>query len=172
MAQRSELPGRVYVTDSGIRSQVGWMVSPAAIPQGVQFRRLHSVRPVASAWLMGIHAMKTALSSNAIGPVTISIDSDQTLEDKVRPGDSCCLSASELEAGWSAGNSGEAGCEAHHVVLQDQTTRDCDAFGQLGKLNYELRQKEVRRTLRRLQSERKRSRHRDTARWSGTLAPN
>jgi hypothetical protein len=84
MAQRSELPGRVYVTDSGIRSQVGWMVSPAAIPQGVQFRRLHSVRPVASAWLTGIHAMKTALSSNAIGPATTNIDSDQTLEDKVR----------------------------------------------------------------------------------------
>jgi hypothetical protein len=55
-AQRSVLPGRVYVTDSGIRSQVGRMVSPAATPQGVQLRRLHSVRPVASAWLTGIHA--------------------------------------------------------------------------------------------------------------------
>ena len=52
-AQRSALPGRIYVTDSGIRSQVGRMVSPVAIPQGIQFRRLHSVRPVASAWLRG-----------------------------------------------------------------------------------------------------------------------
>ena len=74
--------------------------------------------------------MNTAVSSNAIGPVTANIDS-------------CCLSASELEAEWSAGSSGEAGREAHHVVLQDETTGDCGAFGQLGKLNYELRQKEV-----------------------------
>jgi hypothetical protein len=83
-AQRSALLGRIYVIDSGIRSQVGWMVSPVAIPQGIQLRRIHSVWPVASAWLTGIHAMKTALSSNAIGPVTTNIDSDQTLEDKVR----------------------------------------------------------------------------------------
>jgi hypothetical protein len=76
-AQRSALLGRIYVTDSGIRSQVGWMVSPVAIPQGIQLRRLHSVRPVASAWLTGIHTMNTALSSNAIGPVTTNIDSDR-----------------------------------------------------------------------------------------------
>jgi len=36
-----------------------------------------------------------------------------------------------LEAEWSAGSSGEAGREAHHVVLQDETTRDCAAFGQI-----------------------------------------
>lgn len=50
-AQRSALLGRVYVTDSRIRSQVGWMVSRAAIPQGIQLRGLCSIRPVASTWL-------------------------------------------------------------------------------------------------------------------------
>jgi hypothetical protein len=49
--QRSKLFRRVYVIDSRICSQVGRVVSPAAVPQGIQLRGLHSVRPVASAWL-------------------------------------------------------------------------------------------------------------------------
>src|SRR5208337_2770174 len=69
-AQRSVLLGRVYVTDSRIRSQVGRVVSRAAVPQGIQLRRLHSVRPVASAWLTRkeILAMNTARSSDDISP--------------------------------------------------------------------------------------------------------
>ena len=58
---------RVYVTDSRIRSQVGRVVSRAPVQQGFQLRRLHSVWPVASAWLTGILAMNTARSSNDIG---------------------------------------------------------------------------------------------------------
>jgi RNA polymerase sigma-70 factor, ECF subfamily len=60
--------GRVYVTDSRIRSHVGRVVSRAAVQQGIQFRRLHSVWPVASAWVTGILAMNTARSSNDIVP--------------------------------------------------------------------------------------------------------
>ncbi len=67
-AQCSALLWRVYVTDSRIRSQVGRVVSRAAVQQGIQLRRLHSVWPVASAWLTGILAMITARSSNEIGP--------------------------------------------------------------------------------------------------------
>ena len=58
-AQRSALLGRVYVTDSRIGSQVGRVVSRAAVRQGIQLRRLHSVRPVASAWETGILAMNS-----------------------------------------------------------------------------------------------------------------
>lgn len=71
-AQRSALLGRVYVTDSRIRSQVGRVVSRAAAPQGIQFRRLHSLRPVASAWLTeeGILDMNTARRSSDDIPPT------------------------------------------------------------------------------------------------------
>src|ERR1700741_5251617 len=69
-AQRSVFLRRVYVTDSRIRSQVGRVVSGAAVPQGIQLRQLHLVRPVASAWLagIGILAMNTARSSDDITP--------------------------------------------------------------------------------------------------------
>ncbi len=62
--------GRVYVTDFRIRSQVGRVLSRSAVQQGIQLRRLHSVWPVASAWLTGIEiiAMNTARSSDDIGP--------------------------------------------------------------------------------------------------------
>jgi hypothetical protein len=79
----SALLRRVYVTDSGIRSQLGRRVSRAAIPQGIQLRRLHSVRPLASARLTGIQAMNTALSSRAIGPLTTNIDSDRLISSIV-----------------------------------------------------------------------------------------
>ena len=59
--------GRVYVTDSRICAQVGRVVSRAAARQGIQLRRLHSVWPVASARVTGIHAMNTAPSSNDRG---------------------------------------------------------------------------------------------------------
>jgi hypothetical protein len=42
-----------YDADSRIRSQVGSVVSRAPVRQGIQLRRLHSVRLVASAWLRG-----------------------------------------------------------------------------------------------------------------------
>ena len=73
-AQRSALLGRVYVTDSCIRSQVGRMVSRAAIPQGIQLRRLHSVRPVASTWLTGIFAMNSGRLTSSM--VTKTCDSN------------------------------------------------------------------------------------------------
>ena len=74
-AQRSALLGRVYVTDSRIRSQVGRMVSRAAIRQGIQLRRLHSVRPVASAWVTRIFAMNSGRLTSSI--VTTTCDSNQ-----------------------------------------------------------------------------------------------
>lgn len=98
-AQRSALLGRVYVADSRIRSQVGWVVSRAAVPQGVQLRRLHSLRPVASAWLTGegILDMNTARrSSDGIGPTqatfagTVSFNDpaiDETLVATAKMGD-------------------------------------------------------------------------------------
>ena len=69
-AQRSVL-GRFgsregYVTDSLIRSQVGRVVSRAAVRQGIQLRRLDSVRSVASAWVTRIFAMNSGRPTSSI----------------------------------------------------------------------------------------------------------
>jgi hypothetical protein len=69
-AQRSVL-GRFgsregYITDSLIRSQVGRLVSRAAVRQGIQLRRLQSVRPVASAWVTRIFAMNSCRLTGSI----------------------------------------------------------------------------------------------------------
>jgi len=96
--QRSVLRGRVYVTDSRIRSQVGRVVLRAAVRQDIRLRRLHSVWPVASAWLtgIGIIAMNTARSSTDIGPAqptfagTVAFsgpDTDETLVATAKMGD-------------------------------------------------------------------------------------
>ena len=46
--------GRVYVTDSRIRSQVGWVVSRAAVRQGIHLRRLRALRLMVGTELMRI----------------------------------------------------------------------------------------------------------------------
>jgi hypothetical protein len=44
------------------------------------------------------------------------------------------VSARQLEAGWSAGGSRETRLEAHHAVLQDETTWRHAACGPLARL--------------------------------------
>ena len=78
-AQRSVL-GRFgsregYVTDSLIRSQVGRVVSRAAVRQGIQLCRLHAVQRLASAWLTGTFAMNSGRLTSSI--VTTTCDSNQ-----------------------------------------------------------------------------------------------
>src|ERR1700674_4747342 len=76
-AQRSVLGRFVsregYVTDSLIRSQVGRLVSRAAVQQGIQLLRLHSVRAVASAWVTRMFAMNSGRLTSSI--VTKTCDS-------------------------------------------------------------------------------------------------
>jgi hypothetical protein len=73
------LSGGFHVTDSRFRSQVGRLVSRVAERQGIQLRRLHSVRSVASAWLKGTFAMNSGrLTSSIVTPTCDSNLGDET----------------------------------------------------------------------------------------------
>jgi RNA polymerase sigma-70 factor (ECF subfamily) len=79
---------RAYVTESRIRSQVGWVVSRLALPQSIQLRGLHSLRPVASAWLIGkgILAMNTACFSEHFRPTPPTLAGIVSVDDPASDG--------------------------------------------------------------------------------------